>query len=61
MVELKTVTFKTDQAILTGESNPVNKETNLIKKAIDVGITDKINYLFSGTLVNNGTAIAIVV
>lgn len=25
MVELKTITLKTDQSILTGESNPVNK------------------------------------
>lgn len=61
MLELKTVTFKTDQAILTGESNPVNKDVNPIKKTTDVGISDKSCYLFSGTLVNNGCAIAIVV
>lgn len=60
-MELKTITFKADQAILTGESNPVNKVTEVVTKTKDVGITDKVNYLFSGTLVNNGTALAVVV
>lgn len=61
MVELKTITLKADQSILTGESDPVNKVIKPITKTSEVGVLDKINYLFSGTLVNNGTAIAVVV
>lgn len=61
MVELKTITLKADQSILTGESDPVNKTINPIAKTTNVGVLDKINYLFSGTLINNGTAIAVVV
>lgn len=61
MAELKTITLKADQSILTGESDPVNKITKPITKTEAVGVLDKLNYLFSGTLVNNGTAIAIVV
>lgn len=34
--------------------NPISKKEN-------VGVLDKINYLFSGTLINNGTAIAVVI
>jgi magnesium-transporting ATPase (P-type) len=33
----------------------------VVAKTNKLGITDKTNYLFSGTLVNNGTALAIVV
>lgn len=61
MVELKTITLKADQSILTGESDPVNKTINPITKKENVGVLDKINYLFSGTLINNGTAIAVVI
>lgn len=61
MVELKTITLKADQSILTGESDPVNKSIKPITKTSEVGVLDKLNYLFSGTLVNNGTAIAVVV
>jgi P-type E1-E2 ATPase len=32
MVELKTITLKTDQAILTGETNPINKIVEPINK-----------------------------
>lgn len=39
----------------------MNKDTNAVKKTGSLGITDKTNYLFSGTLVNNGTAIGVVV
>ncbi|EAR82769.2 sarco/endoplasmic reticulum calcium-translocating P-type ATPase (macronuclear) [Tetrahymena thermophila SB210] len=60
MVELKTITLKADQSILTGESDPVNKTISPISKT-EAGVLDKINYLFSGTLINNGTAIAVVV
>ncbi|CAD8072999.1 unnamed protein product [Paramecium primaurelia] len=59
MVELKTITLKTDQSILTGEVNPVNKTTDPVVKD-KAAVQDKINFLFSGTLVSNGTAIGIV-
>lgn len=32
MMELKTITFKTDQAILTGETNPINKQIEPVNK-----------------------------
>ena len=67
MVDLKTITLKTDQvlliikkqSILTGEVNPVNKTTDPVLKD-KAAVQDKINFLFSGTLVSNGTAIGIV-
>jgi len=46
---------------LTGETNPVNKITETIDKEGGVGVLDKINILFSSTLVVNGSAIGIVV
>lgn len=60
MAELRTITFKTDQAILTGETNPINKIVDTVNKD-NASIQDRINYLFSGTLVNNGTALGLVV
>lgn len=46
---------------MTGETNPVNKITETIDKEGGVGVLDKINILFSSTLVVNGSAIGIVV
>lgn len=60
MVTLKTITLKADQAILTGETNPMNKQIEPINKE-EATVQDRINYLFAGTLINNGTAIGIVV
>ncbi|KAL2828703.1 hypothetical protein BDW59DRAFT_42879 [Aspergillus cavernicola] len=52
--------FRVDQAILTGESESVSKDTRLVndKQAVK---QDQTNILFSGTTVVNGNAIAIVV
>lgn len=52
--------LKTDQSILTGEVNPVNKteEPVLLEKA---HIQEKSNILFSGTLISNGNGIGVVV
>ena len=52
--------FRIDQAILTGESESVAKETKAIK---DVGAVkqDQVNMLFSGTTVVTGNATALVV
>jgi len=61
MCELLTITLKTDQSILTGESDPTNKSPHPIHKMGPTGILDKVNYLFSGTLVNNGTANSVVI
>ena len=32
MLELKTITLKVDQSTLTGETNPVNKTVDVVKK-----------------------------
>lgn len=62
MIELQTITLKADQSILTGEADPVSKTVQAIEaKKEEAVIQDKINYLFSGTLINNGTANAVVV
>lgn len=52
--------FRVDQAILTGESESVGKDTRAIKdkKAVK---QDQTNVLFSGTTVVNGNSTAIVV
>ncbi|KAJ5748095.1 uncharacterized protein N7511_009791 [Penicillium nucicola] len=52
--------FRVDQAILTGESESVSKETKAIKDQQAVK-QDQINMLFSGTTVVNGHATALVV
>lgn len=60
VVSIMSNTFRVDQAILTGESESVSKDTEAIK---DVGAVkqDQTNMLFSGTTVVNGHAIAVVV
>lgn len=57
---MKTITLKLEQATLTGETNPVNKTSEPVKKVDQVGVSDKTNILFSSTLVVNGSAIGIV-
>ncbi|CAI7606350.1 unnamed protein product [Penicillium manginii] len=52
--------FRVDQAILTGESESVGKETKAIKDRQAVK-QDQVNMLFSGTTVVNGHATALVV
>ncbi|MEI5991908.1 hypothetical protein A5881_003447 [Enterococcus termitis] len=48
-----------DEAILTGESTPVEKNTLTLDEDADLG--DHTNMAYSGTLVNSGTGIGIVV
>ena len=48
-----------EEAILTGESTPVNKSTDVIESEADLG--DRHNIVFSGTLVKAGYAKAVVV
>lgn len=45
--------------MLTGEAMPVQKTPDVITKK-DCAIVDKLNILFSGTLVANGSAIGVV-
>jgi len=46
--------------MLTGEVNPVNKSIDKLKLKEGAGVLDKINIMFSGTLVVNGSAIGVV-
>lgn len=50
--------FETQEAALTGESLPVKKETILVKS--NSPVAEQINMVFSGTIVTNGRAKAIV-
>ncbi|THC87890.1 hypothetical protein EYZ11_012665 [Aspergillus tanneri] len=60
LVAIHSNSFRLDQAILTGESESVSKDTRAIhdKQAVK---QDQINMLFSGTTVVNGHATAMVV
>lgn len=59
LLSIQSNSFAIDQAILTGESEPVNKETRIVKDTAAVK-QDQINMLFSGTTVVTGHATAIV-
>lgn len=53
-------TLRIDEASLTGESEPVNKEERIVKsEAAPVG--DRVNMLFKGTNVTSGSGRAVVV
>jgi len=56
--ETMTTSFKVNQAPLTGETASVDKVLEVCKGARD--IIAKKNLIFSGTLVENGTALAVV-
>ncbi|KAF8655969.1 hypothetical protein AX16_002829 [Volvariella volvacea WC 439] len=60
LLSVSSSSFRIDQAILTGESQSVNKSVDVVSdlKAVKQDMT---NILFSGTTVVNGTAKAIVV
>ena len=59
LLEIKTTSLKVEQSALTGESQPVSKYPDTIRKP-DAVITEKLNILFSATLVATGTAIGVV-
>ena len=59
IVALKTPTLRSEQASLTGESAPANKELSAID-ATDCDLLSKHNMLFSGTAVANGHCLGIV-
>ncbi|KAG0651179.1 Calcium pump [Hyphodiscus hymeniophilus] len=60
VIGIQSNSFSVDQAILTGESESVGKETTAVKDLQAVK-QDQINTLFSGTTVVTGHATAIVV
>lgn len=60
LLSIHSNSFRVDQAILTGESESVGKDTKVIKDRQAVK-QEQINMLFSGTTVVNGHATALVV
>lgn len=57
---IEAVDFKTDESALTGESTPVVKIEDSIKKS-KLAVSDQKNMVFMGTLVSHGRARALVV
>lgn len=55
---LEVVSLSTDESVLTGESNPVNKSTEILPQ--DSSIADRKNMVFTGTNVTDGRGKAIV-
>lgn len=60
LLSIHSNSFRVDQAILTGESESVAKDTRIVKDRQAVK-QDQVNMLFSGTTVVNGHATALVV
>src|SRR5690606_15289522 len=56
---LQVSSFKTEEAALTGESHSVEKSTSAIRES-DLLPGDRLNMLFKGCLVSNGSARAVV-
>jgi len=57
---IEAVNLKSQESSLTGESVPVEKETDPIE-ALEVGVGDRVNMLFSSSLITYGRGKAIVV
>ncbi|MCK5149716.1 HAD-IC family P-type ATPase [Candidatus Pacearchaeota archaeon] len=57
LIELKN--FRTQEASLTGESFPVEKNLKILEKSASLG--DRVNMVFMGTLVVSGEAKAVIV
>ncbi|MFH1946730.1 MAG: HAD-IC family P-type ATPase [Candidatus Magasanikbacteria bacterium] len=55
---IENINFNVDESALTGESEPVEKNSNIIKK--EVGIADRDNMAFRSTVVSSGRAKIIV-
>lgn len=56
---LETANLRVQESVLTGESEPVEKNTNPLPKA-DLGIGDRRNSIFSGTVVTYGRGLAVI-
>ncbi|KAI2784707.1 calcium-transporting ATPase sarcoplasmic/endoplasmic reticulum type [Daldinia loculata] len=61
VIAIESNSFAVDQAILTGESESVGKDNNVVVKDEKAVLQDQVNMLFSGTTVVTGRAKAIVV
>lgn len=61
LVEVESNSFAVDQAILTGESESVGKDSAAVIKDTKAVKQDQVNMLFSGTTVVTGRATAVVV
>lgn len=60
ILEIKSTTLRIDQALLTGESVSVTKDTDAVNDTRAVN-QDKINLLFSGTNVASGKCVGVVI
>jgi magnesium-transporting ATPase (P-type) len=56
---LKCKNFRVQEAVLTGESLPVEKQTEAVEQDVQLG--DRLSMAYSGTLVSSGQATAVVV
>jgi len=61
LVSIESNSFAVDQAILTGESESVSKDTTVVVSDDKAVLQDQVNMLFSGTTVVTGHARAVVV
>ena len=55
---IEAANLQVDEAALTGESNPVTKRLQVLP--IEVGVGDRKNMVFTGTVVTGGRAVAVV-
>lgn len=61
ILKIDSLIFQVNQAILTGESKPVSKIKDEIGENSELSVFEMKNMLFSGTLVVQGNALAVVV
>ncbi len=55
-MELRSSIIMVDESMLTGESENVTKHTDMVDLPGEIVNQDKLNMLFSGTLITRGTA-----
>ncbi len=55
---IQAANLQIDEAALTGESRPVSKSLGLLP--VDIGIGDRINMVYMGTVVTDGRAVGVV-
>ncbi|KAK8814337.1 hypothetical protein WA158_008199 [Blastocystis sp. Blastoise] len=60
VLSLNTTTLQCEESALTGESQTVQKDCEPIEKK-DIGISEKVNIVYSSTTVTGGSAICVVV